>query len=130
MREGLLMGSRKTDEWARKLRVLSHPTRLMILEELLKGVKCVNDMTELLELPQPNVSQHLMALREAGLVECRQHGLFRCYYLPKPALVRGLFDVLGKDYRPVVPPRGKIVAASGQTRRKTHARRKGRQPSG
>ena len=112
------MGTRKTDEWARKLRVLSHPTRLMILEELLKGVKCVNEMTELLELPQPNVSQHLMALREAGLVQCRRHGLFRCYYLPKPALVRGLFDVIGKDYRAVVPSRGKIVAASGQARRK------------
>ncbi len=118
------MGSRKADEWAKKLRVLSHPTRLMILEELLKGVKCVNDMTELLELPQPNVSQHLMALREAGLAECRRHGLFRCYYLPKPALVRGLFDVLGKDYRTGVPSRDKIVAASGQAQRKTHARRK------
>jgi ArsR family transcriptional regulator len=118
------MGSRKTNEWAGTLRVLSHPTRLMILEELLKGVKCVNDMTELLELPQANVSQHLMALREAGLVQCRRHGLFRCYYLPKPALIRGLFDVLGTDYRTAVPSRGKIVAASGQARRKTHARRK------
>jgi len=80
--------------WAERLKAFGHPTRLLILAELLKGTKCVNDMSELLDRPQPNVSQHLMALRESGLVGFDRKGLSRCYYLTRPGLVRGLFDLL------------------------------------
>jgi len=46
----------------------------MILEELVKGVKCVNDIEELLEVRQPNISQHLAMLRHGGLVDFYQKG--------------------------------------------------------
>lgn len=81
------------------LKVLGHPTRLMILNELLRGTKCVNDMSDLLDRPQPNVSQHLMALRESGLVGFSRDGVSRCYYLARPDLVRGLFDLLEREFR-------------------------------
>ena len=38
----------KTEEITELLKALGHPTRLMIVEELLMGEKCVNDITELL----------------------------------------------------------------------------------
>jgi len=41
------------------LKIIAHPVRIKILEELMKGVKCVSDFEEFLEISQPNVSQHL-----------------------------------------------------------------------
>jgi len=85
--------------WSQRLKLFGHPTRLMILWELLKGGKCVNDMSELLDRPQPNVSQHLMALREGGLVGFSRDGVSRCYFLARPDLVRGLFNLLEQENR-------------------------------
>ena len=78
--------------------MISHPVRLMILEELLKGMKCVGKFEEILEIRQANVSQHLAALRHVDLVDAHQRGTERCYYLTKPELVRDLLRVLERDY--------------------------------
>jgi ArsR family transcriptional regulator len=80
------------------LRIMAHPTRLMILDELARGMKCVNDIQELVKTPQPNVSQHLAVLKRSGLVLCRKDGVSRCYHLARPGLVKDLFAVLGRDY--------------------------------
>lgn len=59
--------------------MLAHPTRLQILE-LLRGKElCVCDLQAALKQRQACVSQHLMVLREAGIVTCRKAGL-RVYY--------------------------------------------------
>jgi len=109
--------------WAGLLKAFAHPTRLVILHALLRGTTCVTDMTELLGRPQPNVSQHLMALRESGLVGCYREGVSRCYYLARPELVRGLFDVLDQDAR--------RPAGTGRTApAKRHAGRKAKSHSG
>jgi ArsR family transcriptional regulator len=79
---------------ARLLKVLAHPTRIMILEELMSGTKCVNDIRDLLEVSQPNVSQHLGVLKENGLVACRKEGVSRCYYLSRPRFVGSLLRSL------------------------------------
>jgi len=84
----------QVEAWTRWVKALAHPTRLMILRELLNGTKCVTEIGELLDRPQPNVSQHLMALRESGLVGFSRDGVSRCYSLARPDLVRGLFDLL------------------------------------
>ncbi len=75
------------------LRAAAHPTRLKILAELRKGTKCVNDISDLLDRPQPNVSQHLAALREHGLVGFYQRGVSRCYYLMDSARIGDLLEV-------------------------------------
>jgi len=80
--------------YARLLRIIAHPTRLMILAELVESEKCVNDIQDLLAVPQPNVSQHLAVLKDSGLVACRKDGVRRCYHLVRPALIRGLFALL------------------------------------
>jgi ArsR family transcriptional regulator len=85
-------------EWAETLRAAAHPVRLMILAELLDQPKCVTAIRELLDVRQPNISQHLSVLRHAGLVAFTRDGAFRCYYLPKPAQVRAIFRMLEKDY--------------------------------
>ncbi|HLE17207.1 MAG TPA: metalloregulator ArsR/SmtB family transcription factor, partial [Syntrophales bacterium] len=51
------------------LKIISHPVRIRILEDLTQGVKCVSDFEESLDISQPNVSQHLALLRSHGLVD-------------------------------------------------------------
>jgi ArsR family transcriptional regulator len=92
------MGAGSVRGHARLLRTIAHPTRLMILDELARGMKCVTDMQELLDVPQPNVSQHLAVLKSAGLVLCHKDGASRCYRLAKPGFVEDLFSVLGRAY--------------------------------
>jgi len=86
-------------EKANLLKILAHPTRLMILEELIKGVKCVNDIEELLEVRQPNISQHLAMLRYGGLVDFYQKDKKRCYFLIRKETVKNILKQVGKIRR-------------------------------
>jgi len=81
---------------AELLKAVAHPTRVMILQELLAGTKCVSDMEELLPARQANISQHLAVLRYARLVDYAQEGGLRCYYLSRPELVRDLLALVGR----------------------------------
>ena len=65
-------------------RALGDPTRLRILNLLSRGEQPVGDLILALDLPQSSVSQHLAALRAAGLVADRQQGKQRFYALNKP----------------------------------------------
>src|SRR5574341_2144352 len=55
-------------------RVLTHPVRLAILDVLRDGEQCVCHIEAILGLRQAYISQHLMVLRDAGLVEDRRDG--------------------------------------------------------
>jgi DNA-binding transcriptional ArsR family regulator len=84
------------------LKVISHPVRIRILEELVKGVKCVSDFEDFLEMRQPNISQHLSLLRQAGIVDYYVDGRLRCYFLIDP-LIPDLLALLKKDYHETLP---------------------------
>jgi ArsR family transcriptional regulator len=60
------------DAAAEFLRALAHPMRLRILCRLLDGECAVSGFDAELGLKQPNLSQQLAALREAGLVTTRR----------------------------------------------------------
>ena len=62
-------------------KALAHPTRLMIVDSLLRGEKCVGDIQELLKSSQPNVSQHLSILKNEGLVIDERQGTKILYHL-------------------------------------------------
>ncbi len=85
-------------ERAELLRQLGHPTRLAILQELLGGVKCVTDIRDILEVAQPNISQHLTVLRQHRIVDAYEDGQLRCYYLRRPSLVKALIRFLSGQY--------------------------------
>lgn len=67
-------------------RAFGHPWRLRLLEALRGGEECVCHLSALLDKPQPYVSQHLAALREAGLVVDRREGLRIYYRLADPGV--------------------------------------------
>jgi DNA-binding transcriptional ArsR family regulator len=73
-------------EQARLLKAMAHPTRLRILEILSRGEACVCHLTAVLGQRQPYVSQQLMTLREAGLVNDRKDGVMVYYSLSDPCL--------------------------------------------
>jgi DNA-binding transcriptional ArsR family regulator len=60
---------------------VAEPRRREILDLLATGERPVNELVELLGVPQPQVSKHLRVLREVGLVDVRDHGRQRMYRL-------------------------------------------------
>jgi DNA-binding transcriptional ArsR family regulator len=60
---------------------IADPVRRDILDLLRRGEQPAGSLVERLDLPQPNVSKHLKALREAGLVRMRVDGPRRLYSL-------------------------------------------------
>jgi DNA-binding transcriptional ArsR family regulator len=57
---------------------LADPNRRAIFESLTRGEAAVKDLTARFDISQPAVSQHLAALKDAGLVNGRKEG--RCVY--------------------------------------------------
>ncbi len=84
------------------LKIIAHPVRVRILDELTKGVKCVSDFEEFLEISQPNVSQHLSLLRRYGIVDYYMDGRLRCYFLRDP-IIPDIIKLLNKDYIEELP---------------------------
>lgn len=74
-------------QFARIGRGLAHPHRLEILELLAQAERTVDSLASELDLSAANTSQHLQALRRAGLVESRREGLFIHYRLADPAVL-------------------------------------------
>jgi DNA-binding transcriptional ArsR family regulator len=66
---------------ARLHHALGHPVRLRIVGMLSRQEACVCHLTAALGLRQPHVSQHLAALRDAGLVTDRRDGTLVYYRL-------------------------------------------------
>jgi DNA-binding transcriptional ArsR family regulator len=74
---------------------LSDPTRRRIIESLALGESSFGDLADKFDMSRPAVSQHLKALREAGIVTSRADAQRRIYRLTE----HGLDDVeawLGK----------------------------------
>lgn len=76
------------------LKVLGHPARLQILNALREGEECVCHLTALMRQRQAYVSQQLMFLRQAGLIEDRKDGLRVYYRIKDPRLFQVLDAVI------------------------------------
>ena len=72
------------------LKSLAHPTRLAILDILRDGEQCVCHIEAALHLRQAYISQQLMTLKQAGLVDSRRDGLNLYYRVVKPEVFRML----------------------------------------
>jgi DNA-binding transcriptional ArsR family regulator len=70
---------------------LADPSRRAIFESLTRGETAVMDITARFRISQPAVSQHLAALKGAGLVKGRREGR-RIYYRVEPRGMKPLID--------------------------------------
>lgn len=81
------MGKTKSDLFtpqqnllAKMAKAIAHPARIAILEQLAsKGSCACGDIVDELPLSQATVSQHLKAMKEAGIIKGDVEGTFRCY---------------------------------------------------
>ncbi len=80
---------------ARKLRALAHPARLKLLEKLATDGCCVSEIEKCLSISQPNVSQHLRILKEAGIITGTREKSRICYSISDDR-VRGLIEIFLK----------------------------------
>jgi ArsR family transcriptional regulator len=56
------------------IKSLAHPTRLFLLDELSRGERAVQDLTEMVGVEMPTVSRHLSLLKSAGILEAEKRG--------------------------------------------------------
>ena len=59
---------------ARRFRVLGEPMRIKLLDRLRKGEATVNELTEVLDASQQNISKHLAVLADVGILARRKQG--------------------------------------------------------
>ncbi|MCF8034716.1 MAG: metalloregulator ArsR/SmtB family transcription factor [Desulfarculaceae bacterium] len=76
---------------ARILKALGHASRLMIVEELADGEKCVAELTQTVGSDMSTVSKHLSLLKSVGLVQDRKEGTQVFYRLLAPCVL-GFFQ--------------------------------------
>lgn len=69
-------------------KALGHPARIAILEILARQDTCIcGDISDQLPLAQSTVSQHLKALKDAGIIKGEIDGVRTCYCLDEENLV-------------------------------------------
>ncbi len=87
--------SRLNKERAQIFKILGHPLRLAILDELRNGERCVQDLESRLGAEQSNISRHLSLLKQIGIIDCRKEGLFVYYFLAIPC-ISNFFDCVNQ----------------------------------
>jgi DNA-binding transcriptional ArsR family regulator len=104
------MGNTKTERFTERhnrlatiAKALAHPARIAILEVLIQKGSCFcGDVVEEIPLSQATVSQHLKAMKSAGLITGDIDGKFSCYCVDQSAcqeayqLLGGLFEKVKK----------------------------------
>src|SRR5574339_353098 len=79
---------------AKMLRAMAHPGRLQILEALVHGPACVCELIVKTGRHQACISQHLMLLRQTGLVKRTRIGLNMRYDIATESVRKILMCVL------------------------------------
>lgn len=85
----------RQNELATLAKAIGHPARIAIIEYLLETNACVcGDIVNVLPLAQATVSQHLKALKNAGLIKGTIEGTSVCYCLDETGFesIRSFFS--------------------------------------
>ena len=72
---------------AQVFKALGHPGRLLMLDELSRGERCVCELAALVGSEMPTVSRHLSLLKNAGIVEDEKRGAQVFYRLMTPCVM-------------------------------------------
>ncbi len=72
---------------ARIIKALGHASRLMMIDELSRGERCVCQLRDLVDADLSTVSKHLTVLKNAGIVEDDKRGVQVYYRLKVPCVL-------------------------------------------
>ena len=70
------------------IKAMAHPSRLIIIDALAEGEKCVCELQRLVGSDLSTVSKHLSVMKSAGIVTDRKEGLQVFYRLRVPCVLR------------------------------------------
>jgi len=82
------LNEKLTELAAQRIRLLGEPMRLRILQALEAGEQPVHEVVRGVGASQPNVSKHLQALCQGGLVSRRREGLNIYYRITDPVVFK------------------------------------------
>jgi len=92
--------NKAADKASALMRTLGHKGRLLILCQLATGEKSVGELSEVLDIPQSPLSQHLARMRKEGLVQTRREAQ-SIYYTLKAGeagkIIECLYDMYCAD---------------------------------
>ena len=69
---------------------LATPIRILILYRLKEKPLCVNELADVMQLPQSTISRHLGILKEKNLVKTKRDGTSIYYKLEEPRIIEVL----------------------------------------
>lgn len=75
---------------ARIIKSLAHPARLLIVQTLTEGERCVCELTSLIGSDISTVSKHLSLLKNAGIIQDEKRGNQVFYKLKTPCVLNFL----------------------------------------
>ncbi len=87
---------------AQLLKAIAHPKRLEIIHLLRDQTLTVTQIQTMLNLPQANISQHLMLMRDAGIVTTSKNGKEVSYKLANQNVIKAsdlMRELLIKKYQ-------------------------------
>lgn len=102
------MNRRVYEMRARIIKAMAHPSRLMIIDALSEGEKCVCELRDLVGSDISTVSKHLSLMREAGIVNDRKAGQQVFYSLRVPCILN-FFGCVEAVIRSVTEERMELV---------------------
>ena len=91
---------------------MSHPVRLQILEILSQGPMCVCDLISRTLQHQAYISQHLMLLRQTGIVKSNRLGVNIQYELAQPEATKNMLKCLLQNQQCKNPNQGEAKMSS------------------
>lgn len=97
---------------AERFRALGEPNRLRLLIALEQGEQCVGDLVESTCLTQANVSRHLGALVQSGILSRRKAGLQVFYRVADPGIFEMCDHVCGSLAKRLAAQAGVIPSPS------------------
>lgn len=66
---------------AEQLKILADPTRLVVVQQLMRQGQTVSELNDVLQLEQSLLSHHLQVLRKAGIATTTREGKSIRYHL-------------------------------------------------
>jgi DNA-binding transcriptional ArsR family regulator len=106
---------------AERFRLLGDPLRLKVLTALREGEQSVTELVTILGANQPNISKHLQALAQGGLVRRRRSGTSILYSLTD-TIVASLCDAVCVSIHHSFSEQARSIGASLQEKEEsTHA---------
>ncbi|MFZ2658523.1 MAG: metalloregulator ArsR/SmtB family transcription factor [Victivallales bacterium] len=70
------------------IKAMANPIRLMIIDELGRGDKCVCELLPMFKLDQSTLSRHLSQLKKNGIITEKKEGVKVIHHLATPCILK------------------------------------------